>query len=178
MQQVWNGSKCWGNQCKWKLYRIQNKVLGQQEMALTPFCLTLPQPCLSAGLRLLQCNTRNLTVWIQKALTCLVGHTMFSNFGNKFKNWIVISITLILSILGGYFSIDHVTLFKSLFWSNTDTKHYILSHFLIRTWFFCWKIIVRIIRFFIRTQFLSTVAAIIVKAKHSQALQKHYSSFS
>ena len=41
---------------------------------------------------------------------------MFSNLGSKWrkKRLIVISILLSLSILGGYFSIDHVTLFTHL----------------------------------------------------------------
>ena len=45
----------------------------------------------------------------------------------------VISAMLILSLFGGYFSIDHVTLFEQLFRSYTDMRHHMLCHF--PTWF-------------------------------------------
>ena len=51
----------------------------------TPFCQPLPQLCLPAGLRLPQSSSRKLTAWMQKAVTCLVEHMMFSNLGNKWK---------------------------------------------------------------------------------------------
>ena len=63
-------------------------------------------------------------------------HNVFK-LREQVKNWIVISIMLILSLLGGYFPVDHVTLFKRLFWSHRDTKHYVLSHFLTYTPFIC-----------------------------------------
>ena len=47
------------------------------------------------------------------------------------KNWIVISITLLLSLLCGYFLTDLVTLFKYPFWSHMDTKHYVFAIFLL-----------------------------------------------
>ena len=104
---------------------------------LTPFCLALPQLCLPAGLRLLPGNCRNLTAWILKAITCFVEHTVFPYLWKQMKNWVVISIMLIFNFLGGYFLIDHVTLFKRLFWSHVDMKHYILSHFPTWIWGFC-----------------------------------------
>ena len=67
---------------------------------------------------------------------------------------------LILSLWCGYFGTDHVILFKHLFWSNVDTRHHVLRHFLTCTQFFCQKIITRVIRIFVRTWFLSTVLSL------------------
>ena len=81
---------------------------------------------------------------------------------------------LILSLLGRYFVMDHRTLFKCLFRSHMDKKYYVLSHFLTCTWFTCWKkIIIKIIRFFVRTWFLRAVASVIIKTKHTQTFWKH-----
>ena len=143
---------------------------------LTPLCLALPQLCLPGDLRLLWGNCRKLTAWIQKAITCLVLHRMFSNLGNM-KNWMVISTVLILSFLGWYYLINQVVLFEHLFWSHVDMTHHMLSHFCSGTQFICWKIITRIIIFFVRPWFLSAAAVIIVKANNSQT-SKNISSFS
>ena len=43
----------------------------------------------------------------------------------------VISTILILSVLGGYFSVDHGISFEHLLWSHVDTAHHVLSHFLL-----------------------------------------------
>ena len=85
---------------------------------------------------------------------------------------------LILSFLDRYFSINHKTMFEYLFWNYRNLRHHVLSHFLICTQVICWKIIARIIRFFVRTLFLSAVFAVIVKAKYIQTFQKRNGSFS
>lgn len=99
-------------------------------------------------------------------------HSIFK-FRKQTKSWMVISVMQTVRLLGEYFSIDHMTSFKCLFWSCINTKHYVLSHFLSCTQFICWKIITIIIGFFVRTLFLSAVVAVIVKAKHSQIFWKH-----
>ena len=64
--------------------------------------------------------------------------------------------------------------FEHLFWSHKDTRHHVLSHYLTCSWFICWKINTRIIRFFVWTCFLSAVAAVIVKSKYIQTFQKQF----
>ena len=102
---------------------------------------------------------------------------MFSNWRNKWK-LDRISVMLILSLLGGYFLIHDVTLFHHLFCHHMVVKHQVLGHFLTCTPLICWKFITRIIKFFLRTWFLSTVAVVIIKAKHIQTFWKPDSSFS
>ena len=49
-------------------------------------------------------------------------HNVFK-FRKQKKNWTVVSVMLILNLLSSCFLIDHVTLFKHLFWSHMDIKH-------------------------------------------------------
>ena len=68
-------------------------------------------------------------------LSC-IAHNVFK-FRKHVKNWMEISTMLILSLLGGYFSIDHVSLFEHLFQTHMDVRHHVLSHFLTFTQFIC-----------------------------------------
>ena len=83
---------------------------------------------------------------------------------------------LILSLFGGHFSIEHMTVFKRLFWSHMDMKPCVLSHFLTCTHFICWKIMTRIIGFFVRTAFWALLLPLLSKpstVKPSEYLTDH-----
>ena len=127
-------------------------------LTLTPFCLASPQLCLSVGLRLPRCNRSKMTTWIQKAITCLVGQTMFSNLGNKCKigYWFQLC----------WFSICWVVIFQSITWPCSNVSSgairtqtlrlepfsYLYSVYLLK------KIITRINKFIVGTWFLNAVA--------------------
>ena len=107
-------------------------------------------------------------------------HNVF-RFGRRVNNWMVISVMLILSLLGGFFLIffiKHVTLFEHLYRSHVDMIHHMVSQFHTSTRFILLqKIIARIIRFFVRTWFLTAVAAVVVIVSYSPNFRKHVGSF-
>ena len=149
------------------------------------FQLNIFLPCLATAM--LACWSEAAARQLQKTyslntkgynLSCtffFFGRAHVFKFRKQMKNWIVISITMILSLLGGYFLTDLVTLLKRLFWNHMDTKRYVLSYFLSCTQFICWKIIRPALGLCARSWLPSAVAAVIICAKCSQTFRKHAS---
>ena len=147
------------------------------KVSFNPFVPSLPTAVLACWPKAAASNWRKLDCLNPEGyITCRVLHIMFWNLG-KWK----IGERLQLC----KFWVCWVDIFRLITWScsNTssgaiDMRHHMLSHFLICTQFICWKIITRIIRFLVKTWFLSAVAAVIVKSKYIQTFWKRNGSFS
>ena len=95
-------------------------------------------------------------------------------FGKQMKNWMAIFQVCRFWVLGGWLSINHVTLFEHFFLGRMDTRHHVVSHFLTCTQFVCWNMIARTIRVFVRAWFLRAVAAVIIIAKYIQTFENNF----